>query len=718
MHMAQSLAPAPEYQKLLGLNSPLHAELLDKRDAAHKIRKQYEDQWQVNLEFLAGNHYVGIKSGKLLREPVPEERGRRKPRPVYPYSRTELETLAAYFLRNMPTWSATATRGDAKSQSAALLSKHLARYYFQLLDGDELLEEAVMWAMVTGLGIWEIGWDPNAGPEFPVQQMPEVSPLQKVGMAMGMLPPPQPITVMQRAGDPYIRLRSAFETFPDPGAQRPKDLQWVITATMRPTDDLQSEFPNFAEEIKPENPTENHVARRVLSDWGGAGASVSPEQMQRTMVLELWAKPTRRFPQGLRAVATEKVLLDAGPTPEGYDHIPFAFLRDRIVPGKFWPDATMKDLVPLNKLMNRSVAQVVDFGNKHKAKWLAVKDALDEGAINDEDGEVVAYSPGGPKPERINPPDVPDAPLKTFELARTGMEDSSGASSALQGKVVGEVRSGRQTAYNQGAAENRLALPAKHLARFLSKSGSLMLRQVATNVSEPRIARIQGGNRVQQIRMFKGADIAGATDVTVEPGSLLGFSRQERFDKVVQLGTSVPPILAPEQVLEALELEDFYNLTDEIATDRNNAYAEEEQWRQGDFAFQQEPGTVAGTWYFENHKIHVNTHNQFRKSPDYRLLPPEFRAQVDVHCKAHEAYLNAILMGAQPGAPQSPGGEPSAAPGGAADVAAQSPADEKVFPGEPPGPAEVQQSIAQSGQEIAEGLPPVKPVPKMGPGPV
>jgi hypothetical protein len=288
----------------------------------------------------------------------------------------------------------------------------------------------------------------------------------------------------------------------------------------------------------------------------------------------------------------------------------------------------------------------------------------------------------------------------------------------MQGQQQGETRSGRQVAYNQAAAENRLSLPAQHLARFLSRAGSLLLRQVAANVKEQRIAQISGSNRLQQVRMFIGSDLKDATDVTVEPGSLLGFTRTERFDKVLQLADK--QILSPEQSLEALELEDFYNLTDEIATDRNNAYQEEENWRQHDFQMLVEPGTLKGAWYFEDHTIHLNTHNKFRKSADYRVLPPEERVLIDTHCKVHEVYVTAANTGQQPD-PSALQAAEGVGPQGQSDQhpGPQDPAQGSLphaLPGEPPTDAEQAQAIAQSGQEIAEGLPPVRAVPRPGVG--
>jgi hypothetical protein len=419
------------------------------------------------------------------------------------------------------------------------------------------------------------------------------------------------------------------------------------------------------------------------------------------MVLEYWARPTTQYPGGLHVVATPNGVLQSGPTPDGHDAIPLAMWIDRIVPGRFWPDATMRDIVPMQRELNRRLSQLIDITNKYRTKWLCAAGSIDQEQLNDEDGEVVEFQPGGPRPEPISPPPIPDGPVKVIQFAKTGMEDASGANRSVQGVQEGEQRSGRQVAYLQQAAEGRISLYAAHLARFLSRAGTLLLELVRVNVREPRIARITGANRTEQIRLFTGADIEGVTDVTVEPGSLLGFTMAERFDKTMQLVDK--GLLDTGQALESLELQDYYPYTDEIATDRNNAMAEEERWRQQDFS--QPP------FYFDDHNVHLSTHNLFRKGPDYRGMDPMLRQGVDEHCQVHEQYVLAKARGGGVGPVPPPGGDgPPPGPGGPPPDAPQG------LPGGPPSPAQAVASINESGQEIAQGLPPVPAVRKVGPG--
>ena len=188
----------PDYQKHLGRGTDMQSDIVEKYRHSRKARAKYEPDWLVNLEFLAGNHYIAYRNGRILFELVPEDKARRKPRPVYNYLRTEIETLVSYLTRSTPMFCPAANRGDAKSQAAAILGRQLAKYYFLQAEGPELLEEALLWAMVGSMGIWEIGWDPYAGPKV---QAPDLEAINAQGGFMSFMPQPGP-DGMTLAGEP------------------------------------------------------------------------------------------------------------------------------------------------------------------------------------------------------------------------------------------------------------------------------------------------------------------------------------------------------------------------------------------------------------------------------------------------------------------------------------------------------------------------------------
>lgn len=674
MHLVEN---GPDFAGQLGEQSPLGREIKEKLAECEAARTTVEPHWYMQREFLRGNHYATWFGGALqdLRR---DAAAMRKPRLVFNQSRVIVETLLAYLLRSSPYFTALPESGNPEHLARALAARRVLYSYWYRLECDEKLERTGMWTLCTGIGVQKVTWDPMLGPRLTrTERRPMVGPVGADG---------QPVQLYQDvatgespAGEVRIDVLSPFEFFLDPGAETLEDAQYAMHVTMRPVAELKRRYPALAERIVPEQgPVGRGYAGRSLVSHGASASFSSSRVRGRARVIEYWAIPTDEYPDGLRAVVLTAGVADAGPTPKGVAHLPFAVWQDRLVPGEFLADGTMRDILPLNKELDKRLSQAVDIANKFRVKYIVPIGSVDEAQITNEDGEIIEFEYGKP-PVPSNPPPLPSSVVDLIKFTKDGSEEVSGALSVIQGKQHGEVRSGRQVAYLGQYGETRIGLHAKHLARFLSRLGSLVLKAVAANVTEPRLGLIVGPNREMETFYFKGADVENATTVRVETDSLLGLSKAERFDKLMRLGDA--GIITKDRILSMLEMGDFMAAVEPKAQDRNVALRENETWRQGQ--------VVRDPRAFEDHVEHLSTHDLFRKSTTYDALPEPRRMLVDAHCDIHAKFLMAVATPATPGS--SPAQEPT-----------PSPAPEVPAP--------------ESGPEAAEGLPPVPPVAPPGPG--
>lgn len=680
----------------------LHKELLEKAKESKRVRQLKERDWYVSRCFYSGNQYATYLEGQGIVEQLPNPR--KRPRLINNLCRVSVDTILSYLLRQDPVFSVLAKTGEPEDQNAAMMGRVVLYHYWSLLNCAEKLAAAGRWALITGAGIWKVGWDSKIGPQVPqmsrVPVMPDMmNPEVQAQMAMGMMPEPE-MTWQQTGavpgGEVRIDVVSPFEFLQDPGAQTLEDSLWGIHHTMRPVGELRAEYPQHADKIVPMDPREAAYEKATLASFGGK-SSGNKQYNNRAEVYEYWHRRCAEYPEGQRVVFTNDTVLDSGPTPSGYEDMPFAMWSGREVPGEFWPDGILKDAIPMQKEHNKRFSQLADVANKFKTYWVAVRGTIDEEQINNEDGQIIEGDNPAMLPTPHAPPPLPESYLELMKLSREAIENVTGATAVLQGVVKGEVRSGRQVAYQGQYAEGRINLDAKNLARFLERTGRLILQQVSENVTEQRIARMSGKNRDMEVRSFKGADIRGQTDVLVSPDTLLSFSKSERFNMLNTMLTS--QVITPQKFLELMDMADFSPALEDIAQDRNNAQRENEFWR--NMQPTQPPRA------FENHQIHLNEHNKFRKSDSYRMLDPMFQqSEIDQHCAVHEQFVVGTMGGMPPGDSGS-GGPP---PGGEGAPNAKAP----LRP--PSTPAEMQaEAMKQSGQELAEGLPPVPPVADLGP---
>lgn len=687
----------------------LHATLLEKVRGSKSARSRQERDWYIQREFHRGRQYAVLADNIGIIENPPNPK--RKPRMINNLVRPAVEVILSYLLRQDPSFTVMPKTGEPEDQNGALVARAVLFHYWGLLKLARKLKLTGYYVADMCAGFWKITWDPLAGPKVPIMERREIPPSPEAMLQAaetGVLPESEVEDVQvgeQPAGDVRIDLLSPFEYLNDPTSETMEDSRWGCHYMRRPVSEMKKRSPAHAETLHPDEGDEmSGQERQVHQSFGagaGGGGGLSASKTGMMTVWEFWGRACEEWPEGLRATFTRERVLEAGPTPQGHADLPFAMWCGRLVPGEFWPDAYIHDAIPLQKEHNKALSQLVLVRQRFKTYWTAPVGSIDEEQITDEDSQIIEHQPGQ-APESHAPPPLPEALLKSLEMSKEAIENVTGATAVLQGVVSGEVRSGRQVAYQGQYAEGRISLDAKELAWFFQDSGKMILELVQTYVTEPRVARVVGRNRDVEVKNFKGADIHGQTDVVVDPGTLLSFSKSERFNMLKEMETM--KLLPPGKFLELMEISDFSAVMEDVAQDRNNAQRENEAWRQG------QPADPPQPW--DNHQMHLNgpgCHNYFRKSGTYRTLPPEAQQAVNEHCAYHEKMLMQ-LMGPMPG----PGGE------GGAGVGDGNLPPEPVQGKPPPTPAEMQgymdmdESQKQSGQEIAEGLPPVPPVADIG----
>lgn len=214
-------------------------------------------------------------------------------------------------------------------------------------------------------------------------------------------------------------------------------------------------------------------------------------------------------------------------------------------------------------------------------------------------------------------------------------------------------------------------------------------------VDTPRLIKTVGSDGSFDAMMLSGSDIASGTDIRVESGSALPTSkaaRQSLITEWMKMG-----FISPNDGLRVLEmgmLKQYYNLIkiDENAAQRENLSMkklDEAQIQQAAMEYAQkvqagdpsimtqDPMTgemipapqppIIEVHDWDNHAVHVEVHNRFRKSQTFELLPDpvkeEFQKHIALHQQALQAQqMQAMMMGAQPQQELGQSGAPQGTP--------------------------------------------------------
>src|SRR5574341_58760 len=738
-------------------------EQVDKDGA--KVRSSEEAEWQEAWNFYLGKHWNAWVNDRLVE--VDDES---VPHIVVNYILHMVTTRLGHLLKNRPLLQTLPRRPDERARNAARLAFRVLEAYWHKLRIPKKLAKALLWTLICGKAFLKVYWDPTAGRLVTVRtgeehlKDPNGQPLFDSETGEPVI---QPIMKQVREGDLCVEVAFPHELSIEEGAQDLEHTQRVIHTTWVPVAEAQRRWGMTKEEIDALKDSGDDSGARLRLE--GLNNVAGIKTSGRVRVREAWFRPTGDdgdYPEGLYAVEVGGKIREQGPTPEGYDPIPFVEI-DEIQTNTIWSTSTARQLRDLNRIINLELSQQEHVRQLLRYKTLVPTQAnIDKDAMDQRDDEVVEY--WHPYvPSHLKPPEVPLSHVELRNSLITMMKELGGNFDVLGGRVQGDVRSGRQTAYLQEYAGTVLGVVANQMGESLQRLGELMLGLLQKNVTEERYESYIGRDRRAQAVAFMGENL-GDVSVAIQPGSALPISRAEKWDRVEHWMEM--KWLDPKVGIRLLDLGDY----------DSEIYADEEQDRQNAdkivlrvqaftsdpqiteklaMARQQSEADAAGegnlwseryllkalgieAYPFDNHRIHVEQVDRtFRKTRDYRSSPPQVRAIADALVEWHvllddpnrgplEVPIGGDPMGAAapprpPGATGQMGESPPPADPGAMGPRKPGAPPSQGGPqalsgGVPPGgggiapaPTSPQQ---EAGQERAEGLPPV-PTPR-GPSPV
>lgn len=535
-------------------------------------------------------------------------------------------------------------------------------------------------------------------------------------------------------GDVVLEFVPPEEILPEPAATCIEDCQRLLHRTLKPIKWVKDSYGDAAENIEPINLRTDRG--KSLAQGAKLFGLTEREVANRVEVLEAWYRPSEDFPEGLHAVWADDKLMSAGPTPPAHEHIPFIHYQE-IDTDEFWGMSSVSQTIDPQKALNLAVSRDEFMRQRLRPKLMVATEAgLDEAAYSNDDSEIVfVHHPFYPK--FTEPPNF-TRDEKAVEYFAKSLDDIGGSADIMRGQINGgDIRSGRMVNYLQEYAGTVLSGPARSIEQGEEKTGNYILRLRKHYTDEPRMYYIIGRNRDIEVKQFIGSDIMGAADYVVQAGSALPMSLAEKRDLVlsaVEKGIFMP---GDPKIIKLLGFPaDIDELFNEDQLDRDNATEENHKFMKlseeavghayGIIADGMEqhaamigmpPDALAQSGIkptpqeimnglamqprdFENHEVHLVTHNKARKTKAYKELPKAAQAIFDEHCDMHAMFLLPP--------PPPPGAEPGA-PG----------------PGGPGGPAGQQQN---QNEPNADGKPhqnkprprvkgqPAAPTPSAGPG--
>lgn len=654
----------PDKQRLASQSlTNLHTvdDLNKKVDSLRRMRQPIENQWKLNLAFYKGKQYAYFNRATRRLESLPIDDGekpRYRVRLVSNQIITGAQSLVAKITKTRPEIYAEPGSGSDSDIKAAQMAGSLFDYWWTEQNLDDLLEEAVLWAIVAGQGWWKVSWDAHAGKSMKFTLDPQGKPILDdtikdmftSELSNQGIQPQEKVVYM---GDIKVECLSPFDVYVDPTVRVWNDAKWAICVHHLDPDEVKSRYGVVAEPDSTAVPPDNLLPM-----------SNAPDAQQPNVVNVYYGyfKPSPIIPKGRYVVWTKTKILEDGPWPYPFHDIPLVKFPGLRVPGQVYDSSVVEHALPLQKELNKTISQIVEYKNLTVKPRVWAPTGSISTRLTSEPGAIYEYNPiGDHRPEVEQLPAMPPYIFEHLANIRQALNDVFYITDVTEGSVPPNVEAGIAIDLLQEMATDRIAPIIKMVENSLAISGQMMLEFAQTYYIEPRLMKIQGSGGSIQVKRFTQADIAGGITIRCRSGS--GLPRTRAGKQAMILSLVQNGIMQPDEAYKHLDLGDMSGVAKMMRADEDQAFREHDKIIQGQpvnmVAYQQalqqaEAGQLADPQTgqpiqdpnqmqqalmnaglqphpFENFVQHMDSHALFMKSPDFESLPLQIQEAFQTH---------------------------------------------------------------------------------------
>lgn len=597
---------------------------------ASASRIAHESVWMQNCAYTVG--FAGIFFNTTTRTFMPVNRSGaslRKNRLYVNKILPNLQNRLAKLTKNPP-------RFDVRPNDNTQEAKDNARFKLDILTAkwDELKinlerQQLLMWVQECGHAYAHVCWDDNKGK---IIQDPETG---------------EPMF----EGDIRFETVSPFEIFPDPLAKSFDESEYFIRAKIRPLAYFRNRYGEKGAQVKEEETwllsLQYDTRVNTMNTRGFSSSTGQASQRNTAIELTYWEKPSLKHPRGRMLVGASGVLLDEKDLPTG--KIPLVKFDDIVVAGKYYSEAVVTHVRPIQDQYNQVLRRRADWVNKMLAgKYISPRgNELIREALTDESAEIIQYTPvpnapGGGEPKHMDIPMIPQYAYNEEDKLDQQFSEVMGISEVSKGQLPSASIPALGMQILVEADDTRIGVEVYNHESGYSQIGQHILDYVQQYYQVPRKMKFAGENALV-IKEVAGEMLEGDNDVMVIPGSTIPGSKALRRQEILNaygqglLGDPQDPVVR-QNVLGMLELGEVGEVFIDNSLDKHRVKSEIEAIEQGVLP------DVAEEF---NHAFMLKELARFRKSEKFDGLPDESKMIYEAVKEEHIRFLGE-LTGSNP----------------------------------------------------------------------
>ena len=582
----------------------LFADFYNRQDERRKLEKQ----WELDLEFLAGNQYCEISPRGEVEEE--EKYYYWQNRGAFNHIAPIIDSRVAKLTKMKPIMSVKAAGAEESDVKNAKLATALVNSSYQRLSLGDVISKTTGWSESCGTGFYFIGWNPDAG--------------KLLGEVDGK-------KVFE--GDVVVESVSPFEIYPDSLCyENIESCESIIRARAMKTADVERLYgiTVAGEDVK------------VFGvDKAATGKSIVHDSV---LVLEKYERPTADFPDGRLIVACEKTILYMGELPyvngaEGRRGFPFVKQNSIDKAGCFFGMSMVERLIPVQKAYNAVKNRKQEFLNRLTMGVVAVEDgSVDTDELAEEGlspGKIIVYRQGATPPALMGTGTMPtdlnreeDRLLNEFILL-------SGVSEFSRSTDVAAGTSGVALQLLIEQEDARLNAVTENVRSAIRETAKQMIRLFKQFATSTRLLRTAGEQGKVELYYFNSSDL-GSDDVVFDTENELSYTPAQKKSAVYELIdagllTDDTGKLSERTKAKLLEILGFGSIDNTLDIESLHINKADEENLSG---FKKPIGVDE----YDDHELHIAEHTRFLLSAESEGVKnnPETKENALEHLRAHK----------------------------------------------------------------------------------
>ena len=519
-------------------------------DDAKTARRKRDVEWYLNYQFLEGNHYVYYNTVTNSLERLPKRKG--EVRIVINKVKSMIRAVQNYSVRTEPKWEIVPGDLDEDTIKNARRAGKVMDYIDRHLHLEIMRASLIESGLNTSVAFVELDWDEAAD---------------------GGL------------GQVKVLLHDSFDIYVDPRATIYSGLikgRFVSKSVKKPLEEIRSDarYDKKSREnvVKDDTVSDSIMKTRIIT----RESSNVQEKTERAIVREFFLYDDDGSDESKIIQFTycgKEVLREEKLKEVDFPIYCFQVPQDT---KKIYHRSWTADIVPLNKVLDRSVSQKVMYANQALVYRIIAEKGHGASSFTNEMGTIMEINAGRKwEQQQLHP--LPLTIDRLEDNINNYIEDIGGAHQAALGRMPAGARSGDQIEALQAADSNNLIGITMSMQSFLSVLGSKILDIVAEKYVTSRVIKITDpeedeagpeknylevmGSEAPEEAQKEGAVIINKdNELIVKIGSWLGHSIEGQRKTLMELAEigAIPT----EEILRQYEFTNIAELSEKAKEQR------------------------------------------------------------------------------------------------------------------------------------------------------